>query len=220
MKSSTRKAALLWIALLIPASMPGACPDCPLTPDQEVLRAMFGFEQAGASGAASGQNFVFDLFLSRPVLSARIRWWGDVKVAGFPQQVNSQIAQFAQQFSSSFGGLTVNRLAASAEFATGPEFVVAQRAHSALAMFLGGGAIGPNNPSDAAPAFQIPDAKSPQYQALVQQIGAIPAGSSYLAFLPQSDGRFSREWQAGLRLYTSYQAGSPPGSIRIFGGPE
>lgn len=216
MRSTVRNAARLLVPLLIlGGSISTATPDGPLAADQEVLRAMIGFEQAGASGSSSGQNFMFDLFLSRPAASARVRWWGDVKVAGFPQQINSQIAQFAQQFSAGFGGLTVNRLAASAEFATGPEFVLTQHAHSGLAIFLGGGATGPNNPSDAATAFQIPDAKSPQYQALVRQIGAIPAGSSYVAFLPQSDGRFSRAWQAGARLYTSYPAGSPPGSIEF-----
>jgi hypothetical protein len=190
------------------------CAGCLFSSDQEIARAILGFEQAGASGSSSSQNFLFDLFLSRAAISPRIRWWGDVKVASFPQQINSQVAQFAQQFSSSFGSLTVNRLAESAEFVTGPEFVISQNTNSAMTLFAGAGAIGPNNPSDAATVFDIPDPKSSQYAALIKQSGPIPDGSDYIAFVPESNGRFSREWQAGLRLYTSYGSG-PPGSVEI-----
>jgi hypothetical protein len=206
-------AAFVCAGFVVGGGQSSPCADCLFSADQEILRAVLGLEQAGASGSSSAQNFVFDLFLSRAALSPRLRWWGDVKIASFPQQVNSQIVNFAQQFSSSFGNLIVNQLARSAEFVTGPEFVVSQHAHSALTIFAGGGAIGPNNPSDAATVFQIPAANSTQYAALTQQVGAIPSGSTAIAFLPESDARFSREWQAGLRLYTSYGSTSTPGSV-------
>lgn len=215
MKLKFPKTIWILLATFTAAGQTVPCADCLFSSDQEVARALLGFEQAGASGSASGHNFLFELFLSRPAISPRIRWWGDVKVASYPQQVNSQIAQFAQQFSTSFGALTVNQLAESAEFITGPEFVITQHAHSALTIFAGGGAIGPNNPSDAATVFAIPAPQSPQYSALIGQIGEIPSGSTAIAFLPQSDDRFSREWQAGLRLYTSYSSASPPGSVEF-----
>ena len=208
-------AALVCAGFVKGGGQSAACADCLFASDQEILRALLGFEQVGASGSPSGHDFLFDLFISRAAVSPRIRWWGDVKVASFPQQVNSQIVQFSQEFSSSFGGLTVNQLAESAEFVTGPELVISQHAHSALTLFAGGGAIGPNNPSDAATVFEIPATKSPQYAALTNQVGAIPSGSTYIAFLPESDGRFSREWQAGVRLYTSYGAGSSPGTVEF-----
>jgi len=221
---SVQKTASFLAAMLIfggcAVGQTTGCTDCLFSSDQEILRAVLGFEQAGASGSASSRDFLFDLFLSRAAVSPRIRWWGDVKVASFPQQVNSQMVQFAQQFSATFGGLTVNQLAESAEFVTGPEFVISQHAHSALTLFAGGGAIGPNNPSDAAAVFNIPDASSPQYTALTRQVGAIPNGSTYIAFVPQSDGRFSREWQAGVRLYTSYGQASPPGSVEFSVGQD
>lgn len=191
------------------------CSDCLFSSDQEILRALIGFEQVGASGSSSGRNFFFDLFLSRPAVSPRVRWWGDVKVASFPQQANTQLVQFTQQFTASFGSLAVNQLAESAEFVTGPEFVIKQETHSTLTLFAGGGAIGPNNPSDAGTVFEVPDANSPQYATLTRQVGAIPSGTNYIAFLPESGSRFSREWQAGVRLYTSHGQASPPGSVEF-----
>jgi hypothetical protein len=191
----------------------------PFSSDQEILRALVGVEQAGASGTASSRDFLFDMFLSRAAISPRIRWWGEVKVASFPQQINSQIVQFAQQFSTTFGGLAVNQLAKSAEFVTGPEFVISQTPHSALTIFAAAGAIGPNNPADSSTVFAIPATSSSQYSALTKQVGAIPNGASFIAFVPESDGRFSREWQSGLRLYTFY--GAVPGSVEFsFGQNE
>lgn len=206
---------VMGIILMFSGIVFGGCPDCLFSSNQEVLRALAGFEQSGASGSPGNQDFLLDLYLSRAAVSPRVRWWGNVEIASFPQQVNSQIASFAPQFSISFGKLAVNQLARSAEFVTGPEFIVSETAHSALALFAGGGATGPDNPADSATVFQIPQTGSPQYATLTRQIGAIPAGSSYVAFLPESNGRFSREWQAGLRLYSSYDSAPEPGSVEF-----
>jgi len=178
---------------------------------EEVVRANLGFEQVGASGTASGQNFLFDFFISRPTFNRIVRWWGDVKVASFPQQVNTSLVTFEPQFASTFGGLKVNQLAENAEFLTGPEFLITPKpSRFQLTLFAGGGAIGPNNPSDSATVFTIPATGTAAYTTFTNQFGAVPSGSAIttapknVAFLPQSSDRFERQWQGGVRLYTFY----------------
>ncbi len=179
---------------------------------EEVVRANLGFEQVGASGTSSSQNFLFDFFISRPTpLSRYVRWWGDVKVASFPQQINTSLVTFEPQFASTFGGLKVNQLAENAEFLTGPEFLITPKpSRFQLTLFAGGGAIGPNNPSDSATVFTIPATGTAAYTTFTNQFGAVPSGSAIttapknVAFLPQSSDRFERQWQGGVRLYTFY----------------
>jgi hypothetical protein len=178
---------------------------------EEVVRANLGFEQVGASGTASGQNFLFDFFISRPTFNRIVRWWGDVKVASFPQQVNTSLVTFEPQFASTFGGLKVNQLAENAEFLTGPEFLITPNASRfQLTLFAAGGAIGPNNPTDSATVFAIPATGTAAYTTFTNQFGAVPSGSAIttapknVAFLPQSSDRFERQWQGGVRLYTFY----------------
>jgi hypothetical protein len=171
----------------------------------EVVRAIVGFEQLGASGSASDQNFLFDFFITRPVGNPHVRWWGNVKVASFPQQVNTQLVTFGQQFAATFGKLKVNQLAQSAEFLTGPEFVIMPIPRRfELTLFFGGGANGPNNPTDNVTVFQVPDSTSPQNQSFTKQFGPVPTSGKYVAFLPEANERFLRQWKAGLRLYTFY----------------
>jgi hypothetical protein len=178
---------------------------------EEVVRANLGFEQVGASGTSSGQNFLFDFFISRPTFNRIVRWWGDVKVASFPQQVNTSLVTFEPQFASMFGGLKVNQLAENAEFLTGPEFLITPNpSRFQLTLFAGGGAIGPNNPTDSATVFTIPATGTAAYTTFTNQFGAVPSGSAIttapknVAFLPQSSDRFERQWQGGVRLYTFY----------------
>ena len=200
--------------------------DCSPDLRGEVARAILGFEQLGASGTPSDQNFLFDFFLTRPVVNPHIRWWGDVKVASFPQQVNTQLVTFGQQFAATFGNLKVNQLAQSAEFMTGPEFVLMPIPRPfELTLFLGGGANGPNNPTDNVTVFQVPDVASPQYGPFVKRFGPVPSGGNYVAFLPEASDRFLRKWQAGLRLYTFYNhakngLGGLPASVEFSIGQD
>lgn len=206
--------------------VPVTVSDCPADLKDEVVRAILGFEQLGASGTPSDQNFVFDFFITRPVGNPHIRWWGNVKVASFPQQVNTQLVTFGQQFATTFGNLKVNQLAQSAEFVTGPEFVILPIPRRfELTVFLGGGANGPNNPTDNVTVFQVPDSTSPQYQSFTKQFGPVPTNGKYVAFLPESSERFLRQWQAGLRLYTFYNhakngLGGLPASVEFSIGQD
>jgi hypothetical protein len=213
----------------------------------EMTRVVVGFEQIGASGTPSDQKFFFDFFIGRPVpfgghshsakdnktgklypvkvdwWGPRLRWWGDVRIGSYPQQVNSSVANFAQQFSTNVGNLKVNQLAQSIEFMTGPELRLAasrvprasytdnsSRQRFALTAFAGAGATGPNNPTGSVTVFQVPsDKTSPQYTALTSQFG--PITSAYVAFVPQSRDRFLHQWTAGFRLYTFYTKNTAQG---------
>jgi len=206
---------------------PQACAatPCPALGPHEVIRAIVGLEKTGASGTAGSENFVFDFFITRPALGPRVRWWGDVKVEAAPQQVNSQWVNIEQQFAAAYGDLKVNQLAQSVEFITGPEFVLTPDRSSRFqfTLFAGAGASGPNNPTDAAAVFDLPASGTPASAAFINQFGTPPEGAKYVAFLPDSNDRFLRQWQAGLRLYTIYPrsqnaAGPLPASVEFSAG--
>jgi len=184
----------------------GVPDECLALGRKEIVRTILGMEQTGASGTASSQSFVFDFFLTRPAAGQRVRWWGDVKVATFPQQINSQVVALEQQFAATFGNIRVNQLAQDVEFITGPEFVITpdRASRFQLTLFGGAGAAGPNNPSDAETVFSLPASGTPALTAFSNEFGAPPAGARYVAFLPDSNNRFLRQWQSGVRLYTMY----------------
>lgn len=73
----------------------------------DLTRATIGFEQIGSSGLSSDQRFSFDFFISRliPALAADngperhylggpLRWWGDVRLASYPQAVTDGASAF------------------------------------------------------------------------------------------------------------------------------
>jgi hypothetical protein len=151
----------------------------------EIVRAVIGFEQVGASSTSGAQSFMFDFFLTRPVpffhydggdniWGPRLRWWGDVRVSSFPYTQKSSVATFAQQFASAFGTQNLNQLAQSIETVTGPEIRIwttgshgsitdkDSAARFGLTWFAGAGATGPNNPTDNATVFDSPVASSSQ----------------------------------------------------------
>jgi hypothetical protein len=73
-----------------------------------------------------------------------------------------------------------------------------------LTLFAGGGATGPNNSTDNVTVFSLPAAGTPAWTAFSNQFGAPPEAAKYVAFLPDSNNRFLRQWQGGMRLYTMY----------------
>jgi hypothetical protein len=154
--------------------------------DGDITMAIVGFEQAGASGAKSDQKFFFDFFTSRPLpffagkdpIDPVTHWWGDVRIASYPQQVSTPVAEFAASFATQVGAVPVNELAQFGEFRTGLDFRVAAlntplipnfgaaKQRSSLSVFAGFGALGAfNPPSDQMDVFMIPPAGSPQAAA-------------------------------------------------------
>lgn len=166
----------------------------------EIVRAVMGFEQIGASATASSQSFMFDFYISRPIRllkqdgdpiwGPRLRWWANVKVSSFPYTQKSSLATFAPQFATAFGNQNLNQLAESLEFVTGPEYRLlasgsyrsltdpSSAARFGLTWFAGFGATGPNNPTDNATVFQQPFAGSTQ-AALLNSLFPLPNNATY-----------------------------------------
>jgi hypothetical protein len=219
----------------------------------EVVRATLGFEQVGAAGTPSGQKYSFDFFISRPLpvgshryarpveipangylppitddefyFGPGIRWWGDVRIGSYPQQVNSDLATFTKDFATNVGKVQINRLVQSAEFMTGPEVRIGQftiardsatepvRQRYALMLYGGIGSIGPFPPGDDPAVFAVPDAPvgsgapSAQYNSFHTRYPNVT--SKYIAFAPEDHQQFSKQWNVGFRLYTFYADATP-----------
>lgn len=198
----------------------------------EITRATIGFEQIGAGGIESTQKYAFDFFISRPVpfrrsrtiptdpdeffFGKRLRWWGDVRLASYPQQVTSDAVTFAKDLASSTGKLSTSQLVQSAEFTTGIELRITDvtwavsgapdrsRQRFALMAVGGFGAVGPfPAPGDDLPVFDVPKtANSPQAAAFSKAYPDVT--SSYVAFRTKVPDRFLGNSTIGLRLYTFY----------------
>jgi hypothetical protein len=223
----------------------------------DLTRITVGFEQIGASGIESTQKYAFDFFIDRPIptsavtnaasaaayLGPPLKWWGEVRIGSYPQQVSTEAASFATGFVTNAGKLPVNRLVQTAEFTTGPELRLlgsASAAHPligsslerfALTVFGGVGAVGPFPlVSDSLPVFLVPDPATAQGKAFARGIAKIASDESlhvsttYVAFRPEAPDRFLLNWSLGLRLYTFYasETGEPlqtaPATVSIAWG--
>ncbi len=199
-----------------------------------VHHSVIGLEQGGASSAKSDQRFFFDFHAARAlpgrlhgILGPRWRWWGNVRIASYPQQITTPVAEFSAKFSEQVGQLKVNELADFGEFRTGLEFRLtgspvalipdtgARFQRSALSVFAYFGALGQlNSPNlsmaDRVPVFQLPVAGSPQKQRFDQvfpasQYTALNARETrYLGLTTPERDRFFRQYGAGLRLTTFF----------------
>jgi len=209
----------------------------------EVRRATLGYEQIGASGLDGAQKFSFDFFITRPLpfalpgfgsggasppdhyLGPPLRWWGDVRVASYPQTIDSAAAPFASGFATSAGKVKLNQLAQSAEFTTGLEVRVpglpavltggdGDRARFALMGFGGVGAVGPFPPVAAdTTVYAVPDSVANDSLGQLQQFRRKYPGvaTKYVAFRTTTPDRFLSHWEAGLRLYSFYADKSATG---------
>ena len=232
---------LLWCALFSLYAITASAQSTPTCETKhrrggEIEEAIVGFQQAGASAAAHTQNFFFDFYISRPLpigkdpcpdpdatdpkdrvdlFGPRGRWWGNVRVASYPQQVSTNVATFIANFQQQVGDLKVNELAQSAEFATGFEwrFLESPRALDgndrderqlfALSIFAGGGATGPFEPKETLSVFQVPAPSSPQYADFAAKFPDA-AKAQYVGFVNPDRDRFFRQYSVGLRLMTFY----------------
>jgi hypothetical protein len=198
-------------------------------PVGNIVIPIIGFEQAGASAAQSSQKFFFNLFLSRPLpfggnqvladgtdLGTRYRLFGNVRIATYPQQVTSGVAEFAAGFASQVAKLKVNQLAQAGEFNLGFDWRLKSTSrglyslgsslaneYTLLSIVAGFGAISPLNPQDSLQVFATPPAGSPQRAPFLNQFPT-SATSTYTGFVSPDRGRFYWEYGAGLRLTTLY----------------
>jgi hypothetical protein len=187
-------------------------------PDTEA-RAVIGFEQAGGSATKAEQHYFFDFFIDRRLKSQKWSLWGEIRVASFPKQIDTPVAQFATDFATNVGNLKVNELAESAEFATGLDFHPWNwdlgsdaSANRRFGFIFSVGASGPFEPSTRLKLFQTPDPTSPQYPPFVAQFPTA-AHSPYVGFIPPDRDRFYRSWGVGIRLTTAYFAKNAKGIV-------
>jgi hypothetical protein len=200
-------------------------------PPGTVVIPVIGFEQAGASSAASKQKFYFNFFISRPfplgnkgydpkndadeVFGPRLRWWGNVRIASYPQQVTTGVGDFVTGFATQVAQLKVNQLAQMGEFNTGVEYRIASfpkpfqsiaaasQERMQLGVVAGFGAISPLNPTESLEIFQTPPSTSPQYARFIQQFPG-SKNFAYTGFTTPDRDRFYWEYGGGLRLTTHF----------------
>lgn len=223
----------LSITLLVAIALPSFAQD----QGGDVTMAVIGFEQAGASGARSDQKFFFDFFTSRPLpfgaannkknepFGTWLRWWGDVRIATYPQQISTPVAQFASTFATQAGSVKVNELAQFGEFRTGLDFrlkafaegqrlipnIGAGSQQSSLSFFVSFGAMGAfNPPSERMDIFLIPAPNSPQAAAFERNFPKatysdlkLPS-TQYVGLTAPDRNRFYRQYGAGFRLTTRF----------------
>jgi hypothetical protein len=221
---------------LLPGETIQACPDaqsddaqCVAVTVQQVkrlgedTRLVLGFGQSGAASADSEQKFFFDFYINRPLprwgddaheKPGPFSWWGNVRVASTPQQINSAVS--VQAITSAANSLKINSLAQSAEFLTGLDLRLGQflyplwsrnsntKMQSAVSFILGGGATGSLTASNSTsyPAYTV-DKTASDYARLIH---AYPqaANYKYISFIPPTRNQYDAEYFGGFKLVTRY----------------
>lgn len=208
------------------SSASGDRQDVPVQPAPKVIgedmRAIVGYQQAGASSSDFEQNWFVDLFISRPLgfqpkhegKDVAWRWWGNVRVASFPQPGNQSVAELASDLPAQIGALKLNQLAQGAEFLSGVEFKPWRsfpfrgfsentRQVFTLGLIAGAGATGFfGSPSTNVKVFQVPPAGSPQLASFQQAFPSVKTAN--VGFISPDIERFPKQYLAGIRLTTHY----------------
>jgi hypothetical protein len=167
-----------------------------------------------------------DPCITDPLCAARVfgprpRWWGDVRIATYPQQISSGVGEFATGFATQVAQIKVNQLAQAGEFNTGLDFRISSFPkifpsigdNSDERVMLSGiasfGAISPFSPLDVLQIFVNPDPTSAQGPAFYQKFPS-SKGFQFTGFTTPDRDRFYWEYGAGVRLTTLYfdQAGN------------
>jgi hypothetical protein len=203
--------------------------------------SVLGFEQAGASSTQADQRFFFDFYATRPLpigatvttgvtttdayasLQRRTHWWGNVRLASYPQQVNAPIGDFVTGLGTKVSEVKVNEFVQTAEFRTGLDVKVLGSEGSRLSSFAGFGGVGAMDPKQSVSIFKVPDPPvpgQPESLARVQFFERYTKkefpgldGAQYVAFSTPDRSRFYRQYGAGLR-YTQLRSDNlAPASI-------
>lgn len=189
----------------------------------EEMRAIVGYQQAGASSSDFQQNWFLDFYISRPLAFLRrtegtqppwFRWWGNVRVASFPQQGNQSLSDIVTGLPTQIGALKLNQMAEGAEFLSGIElepwrsfpfrgFSENSRQIFSLGIIAGFGATGYfSSPSNNVQVFQVPASGSPQYTTFHNLYPNVATAN--VGFISPNLERFPKQYLAGLRLTTHY----------------
>jgi hypothetical protein len=200
----------------------------------EQMRSIVGYEQAGASSSGFTQSWFLDFYISRPLTfyynhakdndqdkknvndehDVNWRWWGNVRVASFPQPGNQTVAETVANVGAQVGALKLNQLAEGAEFLTGVEyqpwkspslrgFSENTRQVFRLGLIAAVGATGFfSAPSSNATVFAAPVAGSPQLPTFQKEFPGVTTAN--VAFLSPDITRFPKQYLGGIRLTTHY----------------
>lgn len=188
----------------------------------EQMRAILGWQQAGASSVDSQDNVFFNFYISRPLAfwrktegdNIKWRWWGNVQVASYPQPGNQTIAQAVANLPVLLGSVKLNQLAEGAEFQTGIEwdplrsFPFRGLSENTRQIFTLGfiadfGATGfLSSPSREAQVFVVPAPGSPQFDTFHHNYPDVT--SANVAFISPDYEQFPKQYWAGIRLTTHY----------------
>lgn len=188
----------------------------------EDMRAIVGYQQAGASSSDFEQNWFVDFYISRPLRfkpdkegdDVWWRWWGNVRVASFPQPGNQSVSDLASDLPSQIGALKLNQLAQGAEYLSGFEFKPWRtfpfrgfsentRQVFSLGLIAAAGATGFfSSPSKTVKVFQVPAPGSPQLPTFQQAFPGVK--SANVGFISPDIERFPKQYFAGIRLTTHY----------------
>jgi hypothetical protein len=187
----------------------------------EEMRAIVGYQQTGASSSVFTQDWFLDFYISRPLALLRKaegghvkwRWWGNVRVASFPQPGNQTVGEVASGLAAQVGALKLNQLAQGAEFLSGVEFQPFKsfpfrgfsentRQIFSLGFIAGAGATGFfTAPSNNVQVFAVPTA-GPQVSTFRGQFKDVTTAN--IAFISPDLERFPKQYLAGIRLSTHY----------------
>src|SRR5436190_5534575 len=84
----------------------------------DIATVLLGFEQVGGPSTDSDQKYFLDFFISRPLrgfnsrstntedrlaFGPKLRWWGSLRMSSAPQQVTTEVAKFATEFTTNVG---------------------------------------------------------------------------------------------------------------------
>lgn len=149
------------------------------------------------------------------VFGPKLRLWGDVRIASYPQQITSGVGEFATGFATQVAQIKVNQLAQAGEFNTGLDYRISSFPkifptigdNSDERVMLSGiasfGAISPFNPLDVLQIFVNPDPASAQGPAFYAKFPS-SKGFQFTGFTTPDRDRFYWEYGAGVRLTTLY----------------
>jgi hypothetical protein len=177
-------------------------------------------QKTGSSGKKK-DPCVDDPLCAARIFGPKLRLWGEVRIASYPQQITSGVGEFATGFATQVAQIKVNQLAQAGEFNTGLDYRVSSFPKifptigdksdervmlSGIASF---GAISPFNPLDVLQIFVNPDPASAQGPAFYAKFPT-SKGFQFTGFTTPDRDRFYWEYGAGVRLTTLYfdQAGN------------
>ncbi len=198
------------------------------------MRAVVGFEQAGASSSSSESKPFLDLFFFGPLRHGKkcrgvpkgvpegdncfpiLETWGDVRFSSVPQQV-AAFGTLASNFVNPLADGQLNELVQGFNYMAGLDFylfsndkdfstpIPGVKHRTAVYLTAGAGAISPLTPRQSAQVFEIPVAGNPQREAFLKEFPeAAGDNKKYIAFVSPDRDRFLRQYYGGVRFKTYF----------------